>query len=111
MVSGKRGFDMYCKCEFKEPMKYYIISADNADEILDVIGFGKNKCKQTYKEDKRYGRVEYDHIAFGFEGKISTRYFFGRYIVFDPNYPPYTWRYLTEQEFLEDYKIVEETND
>ena len=39
-------------CRLKEKFEYFVASAETAYEILDKLGFGKEKCTQTYDEDQ-----------------------------------------------------------
>ena len=93
------------KCRYKELFVFYCISKDNAEEVLDKLGYGYEECKETHEKDGRFGEVKYDHIYFGFENGMIGRLYFGNYVVFDMIYD-FPYRYLTEKQFFEDYEIV-----
>lgn len=97
-------------CKYKEAFEFYHLKKENAEEVLDKIGFGKKRCEETYEKDGRFGTVECDHINFGFRNKMNGKYYFGNYIVFDilDDYP---YRYMPRKEFFDEYEVIDYEED
>lgn len=70
-------------CRIKDKFEYLVASPENSDEILNRLGFGKEKCAQTYDKDQRYGYCDEHEIKYGFKDKMYGTIEFGRYVVFD----------------------------
>ena len=90
-------------CRWKEKFDYFIASSENANEILDNLGFGKEKCAQTYNEDQRYGYFDEHEIKYRFEKSMHGTIPFGRYVVFGCNFDEWFGGHeiLREDEFNE----------
>lgn len=97
--------DWKMKCYNKEPYDFYRVIPENAKIVLDAIGFGENKCKETYSKDKRYGKITANAIEYGFEGSMSDKFYYGDCIVFD--YYDNRWKIYSHSEFNEQF-ITEE---
>lgn len=96
-------------CRIKDKFEYLVASQETANDILDRLGFGKEKCAQTYDKGQRYGYCDDQSIKYGFKDKMYGTIEFGRYVVFD------FWlddcnRYAVyhENEFKEDFEKCEE---
>lgn len=96
-------------CKIKDTFEYVIASKDNAEYILDKIGFGKDYCLKTYNKDKRYGLASDTEIQYGFENKMCGKIPYGHYIIFD-YYFNYDLGYsiFTKKDFEEQFEIVNE---
>lgn len=90
-------------CKYKEQFEYVIASQETADYILDRIGFGKEKCEQTHKNDERYGFADENEIKYGFEKGMRGTIPYGRYVVFGCNLTEWAGGYevFTESQFNE----------
>lgn len=91
-------------CRYSESMEFYRITPDNAEQVLDAIGFGRNRCLETNSIDGRYGNISQNGIEFGFAKSMHGFYKFGNYIVYDDE--DIGWRYLSDGEFNESYTII-----
>ena len=95
------------KCRFKDTFDYCIASPENADYILERIGFGKQKCSETNHMDGRYGWWDdNDHsIKYGFRDMHAV-IIEGRYVVFDIDMPGSRDIY-SEEAFHEYFEVVQ----
>lgn len=95
-------------CRWKDKFEYFIASKETAFAILDKIGFGTNKCKKTYEQDKRYGYADDYEIKYGFGERMYGTIPYGRYVVCDfylDDCNGYT--ICDEQEFKETFEKCE----
>lgn len=93
-------------CRFKEKFEYFVASAETAYEILDKLGFGKEKCTQTYDKDQRYGYFDKYEIKYGFEKSMHGTIPYGMYVVFGCNFDEFDGGHsvYTQREFNEEFE-------
>lgn len=86
------------KCRFKDVFDFCIVRQDNAEFILDRIGFGKQKCSETNHYDGRYGYWDNnDHaLKYGFRDMHGVIHE-DKYVVFDIDMPGSRDVYSKEQ--------------
>lgn len=70
-------------CRLKDKFEYLVASPETAADILYRLGFGNEKCAQTYDKDQRYGYTDERSIQYGFKDKMYGTIKFGNYVVFD----------------------------
>lgn len=98
------------KCKMKDVYDVYLLSANNAQKVLDELGFGHKDVARTYNDDGRYGRILSDRIEYGFtnmHGAIQ----FGDYVL---PHSPFDWfdkEILSANQFHGYYEIVDKTDD
>ena len=95
-------------CRLKDKFEYFVASKETASEILDKIGFGETKCKETYEKDKRYGYADENEIKYGFENSMYGNIPFGHCVVCDYYFDDcYGYTIRNEQEFKEEFEKCE----
>lgn len=94
-------------CRPGSKLKFYILSKENAQEVLSALGYGNNDSKAV--EDGRYGIVTNEGIEFGYA--TSTLKYpiatikFGKYVIPKNEYGDIG--IIDEDDFYDLYEIVE----
>ena len=95
-------------CRLKDTFEYVIVSKDNAEYVLDKIGFGKEYCLKTYNNDKRYGFASEKEIRYGFGDKMYGKIPYGHYVIFDYYFNDNIgYRVFTKKDFEEEFEECE----
>lgn len=94
-------------CRLKDRFEYVVVGKDNSNYVLDRIGFGDKKCKETYQKDKRYGIVTDNKILYGFENSMNGHIDFGSYVVFDCYFnDSIGYEVYKEKDFMNKFEII-----
>ena len=95
-------------CRIKDKFQYLVASPETSAEILDKIGFGANKCKETHEKDQRYGYSDEHMIYYGFGNRTRGTISFGHYVIFDFWFDDCNgYTVCDENEFKEDFEECE----